>query len=141
MNRIYPNSALPVDPGIGRTNSVSGRTDRSDRIGKAGAGRFQEVFRKEFSRAQPLKFSAHAQQRLASSNIQLGRDAIQRLNEAVDRAAEKGAKDALLLMPGEARGEGLAFVVSVTNRTVITAMDGSRITENVFTNIDSAVVV
>ena len=35
----------------------------------------------------------------------------------------------------------LAFVVSVTNRTVITAMDGSSIKDNVFTNIDSAVIV
>ena len=46
-----------------------------------------------------------------------------------------------MLMPGDSRGEDLAFVVSVTNRTVITAMDGEHITENLFTNIDSAMVV
>ena len=45
------------------------------------------------------------------------------------------------MMPGNTRGEDLAFVVSVTNRTVITAMDGEHITDNVFTNIDSAVFV
>ena len=53
----------------------------------------------------------------------------------------KGARDALLLMPGASRGEDLALVVSITHRTVVTAVDGENIHENVFTNIDSAVVV
>ena len=66
---------------------------------------------------------------------------MQRLDQAVTRAAEKGAKDALMFMPGKTQDEDLAFVVSVTNRTVITAMDGKHVTENVFTNIDSAMVV
>ena len=34
----------------------------------------------------------------------------------------------------------VAFVVSVKNRTVITAVDSESMKENVFTNIDSAIV-
>ena len=149
MNRIYPNSVLPLEPGIGTTEISSKRP--SGKTDGVAAGGFQEMLRTELQRSSPelrkgsengpLKFSAHAQQRLASRQIQLSRDAMQRLDQAVTRAAEKGAKDALLLMPGVSRGEDLAFVVSVTNRTVITAVDGEHIRSNVFTNIDSAIVV
>ena len=56
------------------------------------------------------------------------------LQRAVTQAEEKGAKDSLVLL------RDLAFIVSVTNRTVVTAVDGVHIKENVFTNIDSAVI-
>ena len=141
MNRVFPHSAMPIDPGIGRTGQIDHRSSSTSGIEKPPAGRFAEVLQKELGRPQPLKLSAHAQQRLSTRNITLGRDAMQRLEKAVTRAEQKGAKDALLLMPGNTRGEDLAFVVSVTNRTVITAMDGENITDNVFTNIDSAVFV
>lgn len=143
MNRIYANSVLPLDPGIGRTTGISSNRPSGKPDGSAGVG-FQEMLKTELrkgSASGSLKFSAHAQQRMASRQIQLSRDAMQRLDQAVARAAEKGAKDALILMPGVSRGEDLAFVVSVTNRTVITAMDGEHIRSNVFTNIDSAMVV
>jgi flagellar operon protein len=84
---------------------------------------------------EPVRFSAHATERLASRGITLGADNHARLGEAVDQAAAKGARESLVL-DGE-----LAYVVNVPRRTVITAMPISQMTENVFTNIDSAVVV
>ena len=36
--------------------------------------------------------------------------------------------------------DGSAFVVSVKNKTVITAVDAQSMREHVFTNIDSAVL-
>jgi flagellar operon protein len=68
-------------------------------------------------------------------NIQLSEADLERIQNAVQKAAAKGAKQSLLVM------ENLAFIVSVTNRTVITALDGGSMKENVFTNIDSAVIV
>ena len=141
MNRVFPNSALPIDPGIGRTGQVDNRSSSTSGPDQSQSSRFTELLQWELGRQQPLKLSAHAQQSLSARNITLGRDAMQRLEQAVARAEQKGAKDALLMMPGNTRGEDLAFVVSVTNRTVITAMDGEHITDNVFTNIDSAVFV
>ncbi len=143
MNRVYANSVLPLEPGIGRTTGISSHKP-SGKTNEIAGGGFRDMLQTELrkgSASGSLKFSAHAQQKLASRQIQLGRDAMQRLDQAVARAAEKGAKDALILMPGVSRGEDLAFVVSVTNRTVITAMDGEHIRSNVFTNIDSAMVV
>ena len=51
-----------------------------------------------------------------------------------DRAEQKGSKDSLVLL------DDLAFVVSVKNKTVVTAVDSNRAKENVFTNIDSVVI-
>jgi len=82
-----------------------------------------------------LKFSQHAIQRLKSRNIQLGEAEMGRLKNAVSKAREKGAKDSLILM------DNLALIVSVKNNTVITAVDEDNLKENVFTNIDSAVIV
>lgn len=83
-----------------------------------------------------LQFSQHAQQRLQSRNIKLSVEQIGKLNDAVEKAAAKGAKETLVLMENK-----LAFLVGVKNKTVITAVDGASIKENVFTNIDSAVIV
>ena len=81
-----------------------------------------------------LKFSKHAQKRLASRNIELTPNDMEKISNAVDVARKKGARDSLVLM-----GD-LALVVSVRNNTVITAVDENSSKENVFTNIDSAVI-
>jgi flagellar operon protein len=82
-----------------------------------------------------LKVSGHAQTRLQSRNIELGESEWNRVLEGVDRAAAKGAKESLVFV------DDAALVVSIKNRTVITAVDRQHLKENVFTNIDSAVIV
>ena len=82
-----------------------------------------------------LKVSGHAQSRLASRGIEMDGAAWNRVKEGVDRAAAKGARESLVLM------DDVALVVSVKNRTVITAVDKGSLRESVFTNIDSAVIV
>ena len=83
----------------------------------------------------PLKFSAHAIQRLESRKIKLTADDLARMNAMADKAAEKGAKQSLFMM------NDVALVVSIKNRTVITAVDRDSMKENVFTNIDSAAII
>ncbi|MPN53289.1 hypothetical protein SDC9_200953 [bioreactor metagenome] len=75
-------------------------------------------------------------QRLESRNIKLNPTDMDKLNRAIEKAAQKGARESLVLMNND-----LALIVSVKNKTVITAMDGTSIKDNVFTNIDSAVIV
>ena len=96
---------------------------------------FDAVIRKEIEKLQDVKFSAHALQRLGARNIQLSADDRSRIVEAVDRAQAKGAKDSLVLV------RGAALVVSVKNRTVVTVLDRDETRGNVFTNIDSAIVM
>ncbi len=84
---------------------------------------------------EPLKFSAHAMQRLQSRNISLTSDDVSRMNAMADKAAAKGAKNSLFIV------RDVAMVVSIKNRTVITAVDSDSMKENVFTNIDSAAII
>jgi flagellar operon protein len=82
-----------------------------------------------------IKFSGHAQTRLQSRQITLSDHDVARLGQAMTKAATKGAKDSLVLM------DKTAFVVSVANRTVITAVASDALKENIFTNIDSAMIL
>jgi flagellar operon protein len=96
---------------------------------------FNAVLQSTVDQGSALKFSAHARERLNLRNINLSPGDIARITDAVNKAAAKGARQSLLVMDNQ------AFIVSVTNRTVITALDGGSMKENVFTNIDSAVIV
>src|SRR5665811_2080571 len=79
---------------------------------------FRDVLREQVAPAsQPLKFSAHAMQRLQSRNITLTSDDVDRMNQMADKAAEKGSKQSLFMMGNT------AMVVSIKNRVVITAVD------------------
>lgn len=82
-----------------------------------------------------IKLSAHAQQRLQSRQIHLDKKDWERIHAGIEKAAAKGAKEALVI------GDKAAMVVSIKNRTVITAVDPAGMKDNVFTNIDSAVLV
>ena len=84
---------------------------------------------------QAVRFSQHAQERLKARGINLTETDMKKLAGAVDSVAQKGGKESLVML-GDA-----AFVVSVKNRTVVTAMDRAHMQGNVFTNIDSAVIV
>ncbi|MGE5552338.1 MAG: TIGR02530 family flagellar biosynthesis protein [Betaproteobacteria bacterium] len=98
-----------------------------------GGASFEALLKEELARGG-LKFSAHAERRLASRGIPFSAEELASLSSAVDRAAAKGARETLVLVGST------AFLVSVRNRTVITAINGDSLKENVFTNIDSAVI-
>jgi len=99
-------------------------------------GEFGRVFADKLGTEQgaSVKWSAHARQRIEQRQIPVTAEVQARLEGAVDKAAAKGARESLVLM------DELAMVVSVTNRTVITAVDRGGMRDQVFTNIDSAVV-
>lgn len=126
-DRIDP-SRIPLE-GLGRAGEVV--PARKPGTAEVPGDGFDRVLRERIS---GLKFSAHAEERLKRRNIALEPAELERLKGAVDRAAAKGCCDSLVLVDDK------AFVVSVKNRTVITAVDGQSVREGVFTNIDSAVV-
>jgi flagellar operon protein len=85
-------------------------------------------------RTGDLRFSRHALERVARRGIPLDPSTLSRLQEGVGRAAGKGSRDSVVLV------DGTAFVVSVSNKTVLTAVNQEQMREQVFTNIDSAVI-
>ncbi len=82
-----------------------------------------------------VRVSGHAQTRLQSRGIDLKQDDWERVKDGIDRAAAKGSRESLVML------NDVALVVSVKNRTVITAVAREQLKDNVFTNIDSAVFV
>jgi flagellar operon protein len=125
-NSINPNL---INPAI-----LTPRAEQPAKI-TAGALSFGQVLESSLLKSGELKFSAHAQQRMNDRNIQLSPSDLGRLQQGVAQAAAKGSQESLVIK------DNLAFVVSVKNSTVITAVDATSMKGNVFTNIDSAVIV
>ena len=73
--------------------------------------------------------------RLEKRNINLTREQNERLENGVIKAGEKGIRESLVMV------DSLAFIVNVPNRTVVTAMDQTETQNNIFTNIDGAVIM
>jgi flagellar operon protein len=92
---------------------------------------FDKVLNEELTR---LKFSQHAKNRIESRNLEISDEDLSKLDDAVEKAREKGSKDSLIFL------RDMAFIVNVRNRTVVTALDNEQIKDNVFTNIDSAII-
>lgn len=103
--------------------------------GSDEAGSFAEHLKNSLGNKE-VEFSNHAIRRLESRKIDVSEnDRIERLNKGVELAAEKGSEESLILV------DSTAFIVSVKNNTVITTISADDLKGNVFTNIDSAVIV
>ncbi len=138
---IPPVGASPAQAGASRAAAVDpparvGNPGRASAAGGAGAPTgpsFANVL-EQATGAQPLHFSRHALERAQRRGIDLSPATINRLTEGVGRAAGKGSRASVVLV------DGTAFVVSVPNRTVITAVGSQQMKDQVFTNVDSAVI-
>jgi flagellar operon protein len=122
---LVPPGIAPAAP-AGTPQANGGRA-----AGQVSGPSFQEIFRQH---AGKLQFSQHALQRIERRGIDLSDGTLQRLETGAARAASKGSRDSVVFV------DGTAFVVSVRNQTVITAVDQEHMREHVFTNIDSAVI-
>lgn len=133
--------------GLGKTGVPGATTDRLNQGGPS-FGETLQGLQNQNQVAKPdlaartaalnpasVKFSNHAIDRMVSRGIHFSPETMTRINQAVDKAAAKGSKDSLILM------DDAALIVSVKNKTVVTVMDKAALKENVFTNIDSTIVM
>ncbi|ASS77209.1 hypothetical protein CIG75_12025 [Tumebacillus algifaecis] len=118
--------SLPITP----KREIAPRTTGP---GHTGGTSFQEELNKVLAKQQRVTFSGHALERLRLRNISLTQDDLNRLGNAIDKVAAKGGRESLVVY------KDTAFVISVKNRTVITAVDSAHMNDHVFTKIDSAV--
>ncbi len=132
VERLNP-AGIPPVPGQG----VQDAARTAPRARPQGDTRpFAEVLQQQLLHTQEgVRFSAHAVERMRLRAIELSPAELAGIDSAVRRAAAKGARESLVL------SDKAAFVVSVKNRTVITVVDAAHMKENVFTNIDSAVIM
>ena len=102
----------------------------------AGAGTsFQEILEQKTQQGEAVRFSKHAALRLSDRGIDLSDTQMERLNAAAAKAGQKGIRESLVIV------DEMAFILNIPSKTVITAMSGPETNDNVFTNIDGAVII
>ena len=124
---------------IGKVGDTGAQRQAPEKV-NSGAKPFSDFLEEKVQNQSPkvadgLKFSAHAQSRMESRGINLNAEDMLKLQDAVEKVKAKGSKESLILT------DDAAFVVSVKNDTVITAVDREHMKENIFTNIDSTVMI
>lgn len=118
------------------TDQYMGKTHRPETRETTEGLSFQEILRqKEQTGAGSLKFSKHCLGRLADRNIELSDSQLERLETGTKKAEQKGIRDSLVIV------DKIAFIVNVPNQTVVTAMDSTDANDQVFTNINGAVIM
>jgi flagellar operon protein len=131
VSSVLPNPAI-VAPGPVAPVATPATPASPTAGGQAAAGpSFAELLSKQTSAPQ---FSRHALERLQQRGVNLDQPTLGRLTDGVQRAAGKGSRDSVVFV------DNTAYVVSVKNNTVITAVPSEHMRQHVFTNIDSAVI-
>ncbi len=125
VNQYYPVAPAPEPP-------ASRPESRRDAHSTAPA--FKDILA-QLIRPGELQFSSHCLKRLEQNEINLNAEQVNKLRDAVQKVETKGSRDSCIVM------DDMAFIVNVVNRTVITVVEGQRMKDNVFTNIDSAVIL
>lgn len=121
-------------------NNVSNNNKINDNYNKSINNRieraveFSSILKKAESQNE-LKISAHAKDRLKERNINFNDDDLTNIRQAVEKIRNKGGREALIIY------NNVALLTSVKNNTIITAVDDKSMKENVFTNIDSAIII
>jgi len=118
----------PIRP-LKNNNNVQKKADQNDKQKKS----FKKIFSQQLDKKDKLSFSKHAEKRVKSRPIPFTQAEMKKLQTGADKARAKGARDSLIMV------NNTAYIVSVENNKVITAVDEGSMNENVFTNIDSAV--
>ena len=126
INLLLPVGApLPITPAGGVKQPAKQKSGYS----------FQDAMRREIEGDRGVKLSAHAERRLQERNITLAPQDLEKIGTALGQAASKGARESLIIY------DGLALITNVKSKTIVTAIDNRGGESQVFTNIDSAVIV
>jgi flagellar operon protein len=120
---------------VRNVNKLESRDQSLQRRQEVSQSGFADLLNQKILETQEIKFSKHAEIRLQERNIRLTQHQKDKIGNAVNKALQKGVKDSLILM------DDLAMVVNVRSKTVITAAGSRDLQDNVFTNIDGAVII
>lgn len=102
---------------------------------KSSTNSFKDILDRQINKKESFVISNHAAERLNQRNIILDENDMKNINDGINKAEEKDCKESLILY------KDTALIASIKNRTIITAMDKDDSKGNVFTNIDSVVIL
>ena len=132
VDRLFNYTPIPSSGSIGKKPEKKIHTPKSIQ----GTNQdFSKILGEKLKENSKIKFSSHAMERIRRRNIKITQDDMKSIENALIEAEKKGAKEALFV------GSNFSLIVSVKNKTVITAIDEESMKNNIFTNIDSAVIL
>jgi flagellar operon protein len=120
------------------------KIDKANQLGQGETSEFKNLLDNTLDQSeqsesiqQPkgLHLSTHAMRRLQERNLSLDKEEYAKLQSAIDKLKTKGGQDSLVIT-GKA-----AYIVDVPKNTIVTAIDKDSIGENVFTKIDSTILM
>lgn len=94
---------------------------------------FQKVLDDVRNKDDGFTVSKHAALRMKEINF--SQDDMKQIEKGFDIAKDKNSKNAVMLY------KDVALIASIENKTIITAVEKDRAKDNVFTNIDSVVIL
>lgn len=121
-----------IIPGVGNIG-VTPNNQPTNGVTKPNSS-FEDIFAKKLFDSKEVTFSKHAESRLKTRDINLTDEQKGKLNDAINKAGEKNVKDSLVMV------DDIAFVVNVRDKNVVTVLNKDEMKNNVFTNIDGAVI-
>lgn len=126
--RVVNGTIFPVEP-------IGNISHKIDLKGKSESSNFDNILSTEVNKNDSFVISSHAVDRLKDRNITLDNEDMKAINEGINKAGSKGCTDSVIFY------KDTAYVTSIKNRTVITAVDKENCKQNIFTNIDSVVIL
>ncbi len=129
-NKVKNNILIP------NVTKVNDKTKGANRLEKGKTSEFAELIQKQIKQEEPeINLSSHAAKRLKERNIEVNGDEFIKLKEAMVKLKEKGGKESLIITSTG------AYIVDVKNNTIVTAIDKENLKENIFTKIDSTILL
>lgn len=126
--RIINGQAYPV----GNIGQISGTQAKiNTKINNKAS--FQDVLDSVKSRDEGFIVSKHAALRL--NEINFTEEDMKKIEKGFKIAQDKNSKNTVMLY------KDIALIASVENKTLITAVDRERAKDNIFTNVDSVVIL
>lgn len=123
---------------VGKVGSLDNQLVK-ERLKRPGFGvSFGDILQEQLQKNEQsagVQFSKHARERIAQRGVDLTSTLMDSLNNAVEKARAKGARDIVLI------GQKEAFIVNVPNNMVVTALQEREMKDSIFTNIDSAMIL
>ena len=117
----------PVD------NTQNSKNINKDKITDNKTSSFKDVLNGAIKKEDNFTVSKHAAQRL--NEINFTDEDMKKVEEGFKIAEEKKSKNVVMIY------KDTALIASIENKTIITAVSKERGKENIFTNIDSVVIL
>lgn len=126
-NFLIPNvSKLPGQKKVNSTKATPDQVQNSE---------FNNLLKEKIESQNTISLSTHAAKRIQERNLEMGSEEISKLNNALKKLETKGGQDSLVIT------DQAAYILDVPNKKIVTAIDKDSLLDNVFTKIDSTVVV